>query len=91
MPDGSPGVPVSLSLPAEMLEKLDRIAAVMGESRSAVLVRALEFYLADEGQEMIDIQEGIDELDRGEFVTYEEMLADVDAAIARIEAKRAAE
>jgi predicted transcriptional regulator len=90
MPDGANSIPVSLRVPAETIEKLDRIAAAMERSRSWVMLRALKLYLADEGQEVLDVQEGIAEFERGEFVTSEEMWAEFDEIIARAEAKRAA-
>ncbi len=90
MPDGNGAFPISVRLPADMVETLDKVAAIMERPRSWVIVRALRQYLADEGQEMLDVQEGIDEIERGEFVTAEELLAEIDGIIAHDEAKRSA-
>jgi predicted transcriptional regulator len=53
-------------------------------------VRAIRQYLADEGQEILDVQEGIAEAERGEVVPIEDVLAEMDELIAQLEAKRAA-
>lgn len=88
MPDGSSSVPISLRLPAELIETLDKIAAALDRPRSWVMLRALKQYIADEGQEVLDIQEGIAEAERGETVPIEDVLADIDEIIAKTEAKR---
>ena len=53
-------------------------------------VRAIRQYLADEGQEILDVQDGIAEAERGEVVPIEDVLAEMDELIAQLEAKRAA-
>jgi len=90
MPDGTTSIPVSLRVPAEMIAKLDSIAAVLERPRSWVMLRALRSYLADEGQETLDIQEGIAEIERGEYATSEEVFAGIDEIIARAEVKHRA-
>jgi predicted transcriptional regulator len=77
-------------MPADLIETLDKIAAALERSRSWVMLRALRQYIADEGQEMLDVQEGIAEAERGEMVPIEDVLAEMDAIIARAEAKRKA-
>jgi predicted transcriptional regulator len=54
------------------------------------MLRALRQYVAGEGQEMLDVQEGIAEAERGEMVPIEEVLAEIDEIIAKAEAKRKA-
>jgi len=77
-------------MPADLIETLDKIAAALERSRSWVMLRALRQYIADEGQEVLDVQEGIAEAERGEMVPIEDVLAEMDAIIARAEAKRKA-
>jgi predicted transcriptional regulator len=90
MPDGSAGaVPISVRLPAEIVEKLDKVAAIMERPRSWVILDAVREYLADEGQEALDIQAGIEEGERRETVPFEEVLAEMEEKIARAEAKNA--
>ena len=90
MPEGTASIPVSLRAPADLIETLDKIAAVLERPRSWVMLRALRQYIADEGQEVLDVQEGIAELDRGEGIPIEDVLAEMDEIIAKAEAKRKA-
>ena len=90
MPEGPTSIPISLRVPADLIETLDKIAAALERSRSWVMLRALRQYIADEGQEVLDVQEGIAEAERGEMVPIEDVLAEMDAIIARAEAKRKA-
>jgi predicted transcriptional regulator len=83
-------MPVSLRVPADLIETLDKIAAALERPRSWVMLRALRQYIADEGQEVLDVQEGIAEAERGEVVPIEDVLAEMDEIIARAEAKRKA-
>jgi predicted transcriptional regulator len=75
-------------VPADLIETLDKIAAALERSRSWVMLRALRQYVADEGREVLDVQEGIAELDRGEGIPIEDVLAEMDEIIAKAEAKR---
>ena len=90
MPEGTASVPVSLRVPADLIETLDKIAAALERPRSWVMLRALRQYIADEGQEVLDVQEGIAELDRGEGIPIEDVLAEMDEIIAKAEARRKA-
>jgi len=90
MPEKTASVPVWLRVPAELMATLDKIGAAMGRPRSWVMLRALRQYIADEGQEVLDVQEGIAELDRGEVVLIEDVLAEMDEIIAKADAKRSA-
>ena len=90
MPEGTNAMPVSIRMPADIVEKLDKVAAILERPRSWVILRAIRQYLADEGQEVLDVQEGIEELERGEGIPIEDVLAEMDEIIAKAEAKRAA-
>src|ERR1700730_15158400 len=91
MPEGTSSMPVSLRVPTDLIETLDKIAAALERPRSWVMLRALRQYIADEGQEVLDVQEGIAELDRGEGIPIEDVLAEMDEIIAKAEAKRSAD
>ena len=88
MPEGPKSAPISLRVPADLIETLDKIAAALERSRSWVMLRALRQYVADEGQEVLDVQEGIAEAERGEMIPIEDVLAEMDEIIAKAEAKR---
>jgi predicted transcriptional regulator len=88
MPDDVRAGPISVRLPADLLEKLDKIAAALERSRSWVLLHAFREYLKDEGQEVLDVQEGVEALDRGDGVDFDEAVAEMRAIVAEAEAKR---
>lgn len=90
MPEATNAIPVSIRVPADVIATLDKVAAGMERSRSWVILRAIRQFLADEGQEVLDVLEGIGELDRGEGIPIEDVLAEMDEIIAKAEAKRAA-
>jgi predicted transcriptional regulator len=89
MPEGTNATPVSIRVPADVVERLDKVAAILERPRSWVILRAIRQYLADEGQEVLDVQEGIEELERGEGIPFDEVLAEMDEIIAKAEKKRA--
>jgi predicted transcriptional regulator len=88
MPEGTNSMPVSLRVPADLVETLDKIAAALDRPRSWVMLRALRQYIADEGQEVLDIRKGIAEADRGELIPFDEVMAEAREIIARAEGKR---
>ena len=90
MPDGTNAIPVSIRIPTDVIETLDKIGAALERPRSWVILRAIRQYLADEGQEVLDVQEGIAEAERGEVFDFDEVMAGLDEIIAKAEAKRAA-
>jgi predicted transcriptional regulator len=90
MPEGTKAAPVSIRVPTDVIETLDKIAAALERPRSWVILRAIRQYLADEGQEVLDVQEGIAEAERGEVFDFDEVMAELDEIIARADAKHAA-
>jgi predicted transcriptional regulator len=81
---------VTISLPAEMLEELDRLCKREHRSRSELLREAFRFYVTDKPIRRIPIVEPepgeLDALDhgraqtaRGEYVLLEDLLDDLDA------------
>jgi len=90
MPDGTNATPISIRVPADVVDTLDKVAAMLERPRSWVILRAIRQYLADEGQEVLDVQEGIEEAERGEVVEFDVVMAELDEIIAQAEDKRAA-
>lgn len=90
MPDGTTSMPISLRLPADVLDALDKVASAMERPRSWVVLRAIRQYLADEGREVLDVQEGLAEAERGETVDFAEAMVRFEETIATVEAKRPA-
>ena len=88
MPDDVRSSPLSVRLPVDLLEKLDKIAKALERPRSWVLVHAFKEYLKGEGDEILGIQQGLEESARGETVSSEELFAQMDEIIAQARAKR---
>jgi predicted transcriptional regulator len=90
MPDDSrlPSTHVTLRLPAELVERFDKLAAAMDRPRSWVMLRALRQYLEAEGAEVEDDIERLAEADRGEFEPFENSLKEIEQIIKRAERKR---
>ncbi|MGD9617622.1 MAG: CopG family ribbon-helix-helix protein [Alphaproteobacteria bacterium] len=85
MPDDQaiPGK-VSLEVPGDMLEAYDKLAAALERPREWVMLRALREYLEDgEGAEIAEDSESLAELDRGEYVSAD----DLHEKLARITAR----
>lgn len=85
MPEGFSAIPVSVRIPTDMIETLDKVAAGMDRSRSWVILAAIREYLADEGQEVLDVLEGLAEADRGEVYEAEEVMQAIRRKIANTE------
>jgi predicted transcriptional regulator len=64
------------------IQELDELARAMDRSRSWVVTDALARYLAEERQWMEQIRKGIEELDRGEGIPHEEVMAEMRQMIA---------
>jgi len=87
MPEGTNAMPVSIRVSADVVERLDKVAAILERPRSWVILRAIRQYLAAEGQEVLDVQEGIEEAERGEVVDFDEAMARFEEILAGAEAK----
>ena len=87
MANGVGSIPISLRVPNDLLQKLDEIASTMDRPRSWVCLRALRQYVADEGAEILDVKEGIAQLDRGESVPLDDVIGELEVVVAKAEAK----
>ncbi|HEY0855204.1 MAG TPA: ribbon-helix-helix domain-containing protein, partial [Devosia sp.] len=47
--------PITLRIPLDLLDDIERIAGAIDRSRSWVMVRALRLYLAAEGEEVLSL------------------------------------
>lgn len=72
-------VTLSFRTEAEARDRLDRLAAALRRDRSFLINEAIEQYLALLDWQEAQIRAGIEEADRGEFATDEE----VEAVFAR--------
>ena len=72
--------PVSIRLDSETIQSLDNLGSHVGRSRTWLIQDAVQRYLAEEMKFLAAVQEGIDQADKGEFASDEE----VKAAFARL-------
>jgi predicted transcriptional regulator len=61
---------LSVRVPAELAERLDRVAKASERTRSFVAVRALETYCENEEEILEKIREGLADLDEGRKVSH---------------------
>lgn len=90
MPDDSrlPSTHVTLRLPADLVERFDKLAAAMDRPRSWVMLRALRQYLEAEGAEVEDDIERLAEADRGEVEPFEMIYAEAEKIIKEVQKKK---
>jgi predicted transcriptional regulator len=78
---------VTARIDPETLAMLDRLAAYYDRSRAWLVAKAVEQYVRDESQFFAFIQEGEDAIAQGDYVTHEQLVAEIDAML---DAKKAA-
>lgn len=83
-------VQVSLRLPANLIGSFDRIAKVLDRDRSWVMQRALSHYLENEGAELLQEADGLEELERGEAIDLNSTLERAEAVVSAAELSRTA-
>lgn len=69
--------PITLRLPVDILEDIEKIAQTADRTRSWVIVRALKYYLMAEGNDILQIRKGEEQIARGETVDAEELFAEL--------------
>lgn len=69
----------SVRLPDDLRKRYDELARLTGQTRNALIVRAMEQFVEQEMRELAMIQEGFDQIDRGETVTLDDVVADFAA------------
>ena len=72
---------ITIRLDSEMANAVDELATALDRSRSWVATDALRRYLEDERRWLEDVKAGIAELDRGEGLPHEEVMARAKARI----------
>jgi len=75
MPKQNLSDPIALRLPEDMLKDIETIAKATERSRSWVIVRALKYYLRQEGSDILEILEGERQAANGETVDAEDLFA----------------
>jgi len=78
---------ITARLDAETLELVDRLAGAQGRSRSWFAAQAIKQVAEREAEFWDFIQKGIDDIEAGRFVEHDEVMAELDAMIAKHEAR----
>ncbi len=76
---------VMLNLPADVVKRIDTIAAYIDRDRQDVVLLAPHSFLAKVGADILDEAEGFAELDRAEGIAPETVLAEARIIGARSE------
>jgi len=69
--------PITLRVPQDILEDIEKIAEATERSRSWVIVRALKYYLMSEGNDVLQILKGEEQIANGECMDAEEFFAEL--------------
>lgn len=64
---------LNVRLPADLHSQLEQLVEATGRTKSFLTVEALKSYLGQEQWQIADIQAGLQEADRGEFATADEV------------------
>jgi RHH-type rel operon transcriptional repressor/antitoxin RelB len=64
---------LNVRLPEQLHAQLAELTRVTGRSKSFLAVEALEAYISHQSWQVAEVQAGLDEADRGEFATDEQM------------------
>jgi predicted transcriptional regulator len=71
--------PIALRLPVDVLKDIETIAATADRSRSWVMVRAMRYYLATEGKDILEIERAREGMRQGKFQDVDTLLDELDA------------
>ena len=66
---------MTVRLPADLADQLEKLIQATGQTRSAITVAALREYVEAEAKQIQDIEQAIAEADRGEFASDSEVSA----------------
>ncbi len=69
----------SVRLPDDLRERYDELARLTGQTRNDLIVTAMAEYIEREMRELAMIQEGLDDIARGDTVTLDEAIAELAA------------
>ena len=72
---------ITVRTDSDTLQRLDRLAAELDRSRNHLVNQALKAYLDEQAWQIEEIKQGIAELDRGDSVPHEEVMAEMDTLI----------
>lgn len=81
MPKPELSDPITLRLPVDVLDAIERIGRASDRTRSWVMVRALRLYLAGEGADILAIAKGLEQIEGGDSRDGDEVIAEIEALV----------
>lgn len=72
---------ITIRIPVELRDRLDRLAKAMERSRSYVAAEALETYVRYETEILDGIEEAEADFEAGRYYTHEEAMAEFDRIV----------
>jgi predicted transcriptional regulator len=78
---------ITAQIDAETLAMVEQLAQAQGRSAADFAAEAIRRVAESEADYRAFLKEGIDAADRGEFVSHQDVMAELDAMIARHEAR----
>jgi len=70
--------PIAIRVPVDILADIDKVAETTERSRSWVIVRALKYYLLNEGADVLEIRLGLEDIAAGRTHDADEVFAELD-------------
>jgi len=70
--------PIALRLPVDVLKDIETIAATSERSRSWVMVRAMRYYLLNEGADILEVSQGLQDVKDGKVHDLDTVLSELD-------------
>ncbi|PZA11213.1 CopG family transcriptional regulator [Rhodopseudomonas palustris] len=73
--------PLTIRLPMDVLDDIEKIAAASDRKRSWVIVRALKAYLAGEGSDILAIIKGREQIAAGGAHDMDDVIREIEAIV----------
>lgn len=80
--------PIALRVPEDILADIEKIANATERSRSWVIVRALKYYLMEEGADILEREAARADVRAGEVMDMDDLLDELDAENRRDNARK---
>ena len=77
---------ITVRIPVELRDQLDRLATAMERSRSYVAAEALEIYARFETEILDGIEEGLADIEAGKVKTHEQVVEEMERYFAEVAA-----
>lgn len=74
--------PITLRVPVDVLEAVETIADTCDRTRSWVIVRALRQYLAGEGEDLLAVRRGREQIASGRSHDMDDVLRELETIVA---------